>query len=89
MNPRVAAHLIAALAAVPAACRPADTDHDPEVVNVVATDFAFKAPDTIPAGWTTLRLVNRGAQTDFVVLDRLPDGRTLDDFVAEVALDLW
>lgn len=86
MSLRNAAPLLIALAAL-AACRPGDDAvPEPEIVNVVATDFAFEAPDTIPAGWTTLRLVNRGAQTHFVVLDQLPDGRTLDDFVAAVAL---
>jgi hypothetical protein len=30
-------------------------------VNVIATDYALQAPDTLPAGSVTLRLVNRGA----------------------------
>jgi hypothetical protein len=69
-----------------AACRPGAAMPESAVVEVVATDFAFQAPDTIPAGWTTLRLINQGAQTHFVVLDHLPDGRTLDDFAAAVAV---
>ncbi|MGH7417149.1 MAG: hypothetical protein ACREKB_05160, partial [Candidatus Rokuibacteriota bacterium] len=44
------------------------------VVTITATDFAFGAPDTIPAGLTTLRLVNRGADLHHAVLIRIPDG---------------
>ena len=69
-----------------AACRSGEASPESAVVEVVATDFAFQAPDTIPAGWTTLRLRNQGAQTHFVVLDHLPDGRTLDDFAAAVGM---
>lgn len=58
---------------------------DVGVVDVVARDFAFEAPDSIPSGWTSFRFTNHGAQTHFFVLDHLPDGKTLDDFVAAVA----
>lgn len=68
------------------ACRSGESSPESAVVEVVATDFAFQAPDTIPAGWTTLRLHNQGAQTHFVVLDHLPDGRTLSDFASAVAM---
>lgn len=66
------------------ACGSGDAAPESAIVDVVATDFAFQAPDTIASGWTTLRLINHGAQTHFVVLDHLPDGRTLDDFIAAV-----
>jgi hypothetical protein len=69
-----------------AACRSGEVSPESAVVEVVATDFAFQAPDSIPAGWTTLRLRNQGAQTHFVVLDHLPDGRTLDDFAAAAGM---
>ncbi len=54
------------------------------VVAVTARDFAFDAPDSIPSGWTTLRFTNNGAQTHFFVLDHLPDGRSLQDFIDAV-----
>lgn len=52
----------------------------PQVVEVTARDFAFEAPDSIPAGWTTFRMANKGQQTHFLYLGRLPDGKTFEDY---------
>jgi hypothetical protein len=57
----------------------------PPVVEVAARDFAFETPAEIASGWTTLRFQNLGAQEHFMSLSRLPDGKTLDDYIAEVA----
>lgn len=57
----------------------------PPVFEVAARDFAFEAPAEIASGWTTLRFRNLGAQEHFMSLSRLPDGKTLDDYIAEVA----
>lgn len=51
------------------------------VVTVTATDYAFDAPQTVPAGWTTFRLVNHGTQLHAAQLVRLEDGHTLAEFV--------
>jgi hypothetical protein len=51
------------------------------VVTVTATDYAFDAPQTIPAGWTTFRFVNQGTQLHAAQLVRLEDGHTLAEFV--------
>lgn len=56
----------------------------PQVVEVTARDFAFEAPDSIPAGWTTFRMANEGQQTHFLYLGRLPDGKTFADYMDEV-----
>jgi len=53
-------------------------------VNVIARDFAFDAPDSIPSGWTTIRFTNAGTQTHFVVFHRLPPEKTLQDWAAAV-----
>src|SRR3989441_1287857 len=54
-------HLIAAgLVAGTACARPAQQAVGVSVVTVTATDYAFNAPDTIPAGRTAFRLVNQG-----------------------------
>ncbi len=45
-------------------------------VTITATDFAFAAPDTIPAGLTTLRMVNGGKEPHHVVLIGIPAGMT-------------
>lgn len=59
---------------------------DAHVVEVIARDYAFDAPDEIPSGWTTFRLKNEGKEHHFLLLDRLPDGKTFDEFVSEVGL---
>jgi len=53
----------------------------PNVVTITAKDFAFEAPDTIPAGVTTFRLVNQGPNLHHAQLIRLDQGKTLKDFL--------
>ncbi|HSA55317.1 MAG TPA: hypothetical protein VLE53_06410 [Gemmatimonadaceae bacterium] len=53
----------------------------PNVVTFTASDFAFDAPDTIPAGLTTIRLVNRGPELHHAQLVRFNEGKTLADFM--------
>jgi hypothetical protein len=53
----------------------------PNVVTITATDFAFEAPDTVPAGITTIRLVNRGPALHHAQLMRFDEGKTLADFM--------
>lgn len=54
------------------------------VVDVVVSDYTISAPAEIPAGWTTIRLANKGQQTHFVVFYRLADGKTIADQQREV-----
>lgn len=56
----------------------------PVPVDVVAVDYSFQAPDSIPPGWTTLRLENRGREPHFVILWKLPEGKTLADYGRDV-----
>src|SRR2546427_9948622 len=73
-------HLIAAgLAAGTACARPAPPADGPSVVTITATDYAFNAPDTIPAGRTTFRRVNQGKDRHPASLGRRGDGRTAAD----------
>ncbi len=53
----------------------------PAVITLTATDYAFEAPDSIPAGFTTFRLVNRSEQFHMAQLIKLEAGRTLADFL--------
>jgi plastocyanin len=56
-------------ASQPAAPPPAAaTAAAPNVVTITATDFAFQAPDSIPAGVTAIRLVNQGKELHHVFL---------------------
>jgi len=57
----------------------------PQVLEITAEDYAFRAPEEADAGWTTVRLLNEGEEHHFVVLLRLPEGQTFDDYLVEVA----
>jgi hypothetical protein len=58
--------------------RPIDTS---KAITLTAIDYAFDAPEAIPAGWTTFRLVNRGTQLHTAQLVRLEEGHTLSEFL--------
>ena len=45
----------------------------PDTVDIIAEDYEFTAPDTVPAGWVTLKLHNQGSETHYMEIDRLPD----------------
>lgn len=55
------------------------------VVEITATDYAFRAPDAIPSGWTTIRFINDGEETHFILMSRLPEGKTIDDYETDLA----
>src|SRR6266702_4438213 len=77
--------LVAGFVACAACARPAPRAAAPNVVTITATDYAFSAPDTIPAGLTTLRLVNRGKELHHASLVRLGAGKSAADFQAGLA----
>lgn len=76
------------------ACRPHDTERaaaNPPagattvpVFTVVAKDFSFDAPADVPAGITTIRLINQGLAMHHVVLMRLANGKTVADLAASM-----
>src|SRR6266516_5286675 len=74
--------LVAGFVACAACARPASQAAAPNVVTITATDYAFSAPDTIPAGLTTLRLVNQGKELHHASLVRLSEGNTIADLQA-------
>ena len=54
-------------------------------MTVVAREYAFELPDSIPAGLTTFRLRDAGQQQHHVFLVTLPDGKSARDVVAAIA----
>jgi hypothetical protein len=52
----------------------------PPVVDVMASDYAFEAPDVLPSGLVTVRLMNHGQEPHHAQLLRLNDGVTFDQF---------
>ena len=51
----------------------------PTVVDVIATEFAFASPDTVSAGWVTVRLHSDGQELHHASLGRLEEGKTMAD----------
>lgn len=69
--------------------KPVKEDAEPEpgkggVVEVVAREYAFEAPDSVPSGWTTFRLKNEGRQTHFLLIYHLPEGKSQADIQQEI-----
>src|ERR1043166_9257816 len=73
---------VASLVAAAGCTRQAPRAAGPNVVTIIATEYAFAVPDTIPAGLTTFRLVNQGKELHHASLVRLGDGKTAADFQA-------
>ncbi len=53
----------------------------PRTVVIRGLDYAFQAPDTIPAGLTTFILDNQGTVRHELVLARLKEGHTLAEVI--------
>ena len=72
-------------AALAVACAPRAPGAGANVVTFTATEYAFQGPDTVAAGLTTLRLVNRGKELHHASIFKLADGKTLGDFQTAMA----
>jgi hypothetical protein len=71
------------LALLPASCaqhsaRPAPSTESPVAI-FVAGDYGFEGPDTLPAGWTTIRVHNDGLEAHHIQILELTEGKTLAD----------
>jgi hypothetical protein len=51
------------------------------LVTITAHDHSYEAPDTIPAGFISFSLVNRGEESHGATIVQLHDGRTLQEYV--------
>ena len=54
----------------------------PPTITVTAHDYQLEMPDTLPAGATTLRLVNQGKEFHHIWIARLAGDKTVDDVLA-------
>jgi hypothetical protein len=57
----------------------AATPAGPNVVNVVAKEYRYEMPDSIPAGPTLFHLTDEGSELHHMTLVKLEDGKTLAD----------
>lgn len=60
------------------ACAPSES---PNAVTVGGLDYAFQAPDTLPAGPTVFRFENRGEVRHEMILVRLKEGVTIQQLM--------
>ena len=61
--------------------------HVDKPVVFVAHDYGFTGPDRIPAGMTTVQIVNQGKDLHHVQIMRLTEGKTAADFQAAMKAD--
>lgn len=57
----------------------------PAVITLIAEDFSFDAPDRMPPGAVTIRLVNRGQELHHAQLVQLKQGKTPEDLAVAAA----
>jgi hypothetical protein len=50
-------------------------------IAITARNYAFDAPDSVPAGLTRIEIANKGTELHHVWLVRLDDGHTMQEFV--------
>jgi hypothetical protein len=58
---------------------------DASRIDVTATDYAFRAPESAPSGWTRIRFTNEGAEPHFIFMSRLPEGRSIEDYERDIS----
>jgi hypothetical protein len=56
-------------------------------VTVVATDYAFQSPAAVPAGLTTVQLVNHGHEVHMMGLIKLEDGKSISQLMTFLTQD--
>lgn len=54
-------------------------------VKITSTGLNFDAPEEIPSGWTNFQYMNETGMTHFFILIKLPEGKDLEDYKAEVS----
>jgi len=82
---------VAALLTLPANAQQNPAASDPGVSHVVeidALDYAFRVPDEVPSGWVTISFTNHGDEQHFLYIAELPEGKTADDYVVDLTMNL-
>lgn len=88
IHSRAAGAMLALLPLVACSRKPAPPA-TPNVVAITATDYAFQAPDTVPAGLTTFKFANQGREPHHVVLmgARADAGKTMADLDSAMRME--
>lgn len=56
-----------------------ETKKTENVVEVVTNIMDFQTLDTIPSGWNTFKYINKSSEVHFLLIDKYPNGKTLED----------
>lgn len=56
---------------------------DEDVITIRAEDHSLQAPDEISSGWSTFEFVNKGEEPHLMWIPRLPEDKSLDNYMAE------
>jgi hypothetical protein len=51
-----------------------------QFIRVIARDYVYDAPATVPSGIATIQLMNQGQDIHHVTVQTLPDGKTIKEF---------
>ncbi|MCH4553413.1 hypothetical protein [Aestuariibaculum lutulentum] len=62
--------------------KPYNTYKDAIVFKTLSMEFI--GLDTIPSGWNTFKYMNRANETHFILLDKYPQGKTIEDGEKEI-----
>lgn len=68
------------LSAAPVAAQAASTVDRPQFIRVIAKDYVYDAPASVPSGIATIHLINQGVDIHHVTVQELPNGKSVKDF---------
>ena len=60
------------------------TEEKPNYIEVITKNMEFFAPDTIPSGWNTFKYNNQSNETHFFLMDKYPEGITIENMKKEL-----
>jgi hypothetical protein len=49
------------------------------VIEIITQNMEFQVADQIPSGWNTFRYTNKSSQVHFFLIDKYPEGKTIED----------
>jgi len=53
-------------------------------IDILTQNMDFQGPDTINAGWNHFRFTNQSGEVHFILLDKLPEGITIEEYREKV-----
>ncbi len=55
------------------------------VIDIITRSMEFQSVDTIPSGWNTFKYQNLSNETHFFLMDKYPEGKTVNNTLTDVA----